>query len=52
MQSPFELIPLPDPGRAGAREPQIGVQKILQTLQSWDGINYKSYPATNGQERL
>jgi hypothetical protein len=23
----------------GAREPQIQVQQILQTTQSWDGVN-------------
>ena len=33
MWSPFELIPLADPGRAGAPEPQIEVQQILQTPQ-------------------
>jgi hypothetical protein len=34
----------------GAREPQIQVQQILQTTQSWDGVNYQSYPI--GQPQL
>jgi quercetin dioxygenase-like cupin family protein len=38
------------PAVLGAREPQIQVQQILQTTQSWDGINYKSYPT--GQPQL
>src|SRR5258708_16540125 len=33
-----------------AREPQIEVEQILQTTQSWDGIQYKSYPT--GQPQL
>jgi quercetin dioxygenase-like cupin family protein len=32
------------PAVLGAREPQIEVQQILQTTQSWDGIKYQSYP--------
>src|SRR5260221_1190942 len=31
------------PALLGAREPQIEVQQILQTTQSWDGTNYQSY---------
>jgi quercetin dioxygenase-like cupin family protein len=38
------------PAVLGAREPQIDVQQILQTTQSWDGTNYQSYPA--GQPQL
>ena len=38
------------PSVLGAREPQIVVQQILQTSQSWDGINYQSYPS--GQPQL
>jgi quercetin dioxygenase-like cupin family protein len=38
------------PSVLGAREPQIEVQQILQTSQSWDGINYQSYPS--GQPQL
>ena len=38
------------PAVLGAREPQIEVLQILQTTQSWDGINYQSYPA--GQPQL
>jgi hypothetical protein len=38
------------PDLLGAREPQIGVQHILQTTQSWDGQNYQGYPA--GQPQL
>jgi hypothetical protein len=34
----------------GAGEPQIQVQQILQTTQSWDGVNYQSYPT--GQPQL
>ena len=34
----------------GAREPHIEVQQILQTSQSWDGIDYQSYPS--GQPQL
>jgi hypothetical protein len=32
------------PALLDAREPQIEVQQILQTPQSWDGTNYQSYP--------
>ena len=38
------------PAVLAAREPQIEVQQILQTTQSWDGTNYQSYPA--GQPQL
>jgi quercetin dioxygenase-like cupin family protein len=38
------------PAVLGAREPQIDVQQILQTTQSWDGSNYQSYPT--GQPQL
>jgi hypothetical protein len=38
------------PAVLGAREPQIELEQILQTTQSWDGINYKSYPT--GQPQL
>jgi quercetin dioxygenase-like cupin family protein len=38
------------PAVLGAREPQIDVQQILQTTQSWDGTNYQSYPT--GQPQL
>jgi hypothetical protein len=38
------------PDLLGAREPQIGVQQILQTTQSCDGQNYQGYPA--GQPQL
>jgi hypothetical protein len=33
-----------------AGEPQIQVEQILQTTQSWDGVNYRSYPT--GQPQL
>lgn len=33
-----------------AGEPQIEVEQILQTTQSWDGAKYQSYP--NGQPQL
>jgi quercetin dioxygenase-like cupin family protein len=32
------------PALLDAREPHIQVQQILQTTQSWDGVNYQSYP--------
>jgi hypothetical protein len=35
------------PALPGAREPQIQVQQILQTTQSWDGVNYQSTPLRN-----
>jgi quercetin dioxygenase-like cupin family protein len=38
------------PALLGAREPQIEVQQILQTTQSWDGTDYQSYPT--GQPQL
>jgi hypothetical protein len=38
------------PALLGAREPQIQVQQILQTTQSWDGASYQSYPI--GQPQL
>jgi quercetin dioxygenase-like cupin family protein len=38
------------PAVLSAREPQIEVQQILQTTQSWDGTNYQSYPT--GQPQL
>ena len=38
------------PAVLGAREPQIEVQQILQTTQSWDGKNYQGYPT--GQPQL
>jgi quercetin dioxygenase-like cupin family protein len=38
------------PALLDAREPQIQVQQILQTTQSWDGANYQSYPT--GQPQL
>jgi quercetin dioxygenase-like cupin family protein len=38
------------PAGLSAREPQIDVQQILQTTQSWDGSDYKSYPT--GQPQL
>ncbi len=38
------------PAVLDAREPQIEVEQILQTTQSWDGIQYKSYPT--GQPQL
>ena len=38
------------PALLGAREPQIEVQQILQTAQSWDGTNYQNYPT--GQPQL
>ena len=38
------------PAVLNAREPQIEVQQILQTTQSWDNSNYKSYPT--GQPQL
>jgi quercetin dioxygenase-like cupin family protein len=37
------------PAVLGAREPQIEVQQILQTTQSWDGNEYKSYPTGEPQ---
>ena len=33
-----------------AHEPQIEVQQLLQTTQSWDGKNYQGYPS--GQPQL
>jgi quercetin dioxygenase-like cupin family protein len=33
------------PSLLTADQPQIEVQQILQTAQSWDGVNYQSYPA-------
>jgi quercetin dioxygenase-like cupin family protein len=38
------------PALLDAGEPQIQVQQILQTTQSWDGVNYQSYPT--GQPQL
>ena len=38
------------PHLLGAREPQIEVQQILQTTQSWDRQNYQGYPT--GQPQL
>jgi quercetin dioxygenase-like cupin family protein len=38
------------PAVLGAREPQLAVQQILQTKQSWDGTSYQSYPT--GQPQL
>ena len=38
------------PAVLDAREPQIEVEQILQTTQSWDGTNYQSYPT--GQPQL
>jgi quercetin dioxygenase-like cupin family protein len=38
------------PAVLSAREPQIEVQQILQTTQSWDGNNYAAYPT--GQPQL
>ena len=38
------------PALLSAREPQIEVQQILQTTQSWDGQNYQGYPT--GQPQL
>ena len=38
------------PALLDAREPQIEVQQILQTTQSWDGTNYQNYPT--GQPQL
>jgi quercetin dioxygenase-like cupin family protein len=38
------------PAVLGAREPQVQVRQILQTTQSWDGVNYQSYPT--GQPQL
>src|SRR6516225_6030768 len=38
------------PAVLDAREPQIEVQQILQTTQSWDGKNYQGYPT--GQPQL
>jgi quercetin dioxygenase-like cupin family protein len=38
------------PALLGAREPQIKVEQILQTSQSWDGQHYQSYPT--GQPQL
>jgi hypothetical protein len=35
------------PALLGAPEPQIQVQQILQTTQSWDGVNYQSTPLRN-----
>jgi quercetin dioxygenase-like cupin family protein len=32
-----------------AREPQVEVDKILQTTQSWDGTNYQGYPTGQPQ---
>jgi quercetin dioxygenase-like cupin family protein len=32
------------PSLLTAGQPQIEVQQILQTVQSWDGVNYQSYP--------
>jgi quercetin dioxygenase-like cupin family protein len=32
------------PSLLTAGQPQIEVQQILQTAQSWDGVNYQSYP--------
>jgi quercetin dioxygenase-like cupin family protein len=37
------------PALLAAREPQIEVQQILQTTQSWDGVNYISYPSGQPQ---
>jgi quercetin dioxygenase-like cupin family protein len=37
------------PALLAAREPQIEVQQILQTTQSWDGVNYSSYPSGQPQ---
>src|SRR5258707_7278934 len=37
------------PAVLDAREPQIEVQQILQTTQSWDGTNYKSYSTAQPQ---
>jgi hypothetical protein len=38
------------PAVLGAREPQIQVQQILQTTQSWDSVSYQTYPT--GQPQL
>jgi hypothetical protein len=38
------------PALLGAGEPQIQVQQILQTTQSWDSVNYQNYPI--GQPQL
>jgi quercetin dioxygenase-like cupin family protein len=32
-----------------AREPQIQVEQILRTTQSWDGFSYKGYPTGQPQ---
>jgi quercetin dioxygenase-like cupin family protein len=40
------------PAVLGARERQIEVEQILQTTQSWDGINYKSYPTGQPQSTV
>ena len=37
------------PAVLSAREPQIEVQQILQTTQSWDGANYNGYPTGKPQ---
>jgi len=37
------------PALLAAREPQIEVQQILHTTQSWDGVNYSSYPSGQPQ---
>jgi hypothetical protein len=37
------------PAVLGGREPQIEVQQILQTMQSWDGISYENYPSRQPQ---
>jgi hypothetical protein len=46
----LDLFHLADPDSAGTGEPQIQVQRVLQMTQSWDGVNYQSYPT--GQPQL
>ena len=37
------------PTRLCAREPQIKIEQVLQTTQSWDGSQYTSYPTGQPQ---
>ena len=46
---PFEFVVLVGPHRVSAREPQIKVERVLQTMQSWDSSPYISYPTGQPQ---
>jgi quercetin dioxygenase-like cupin family protein len=37
------------PAALFAREPQVSVEQILQTTQSWDGMKYTGYPSGQPQ---